>query len=87
MKKDFEEKIVFNQMIEELKDFKNEKLYRCPYCEKIIEWDDANYNPEENTFTCPLCNETYDETELECISIYDYIEEMYLTYKSINKEN
>lgn len=86
MKKEIEQQVVFNSILEELKEFKNKNLYRCPYCKKIFEWNDVNYNPEDGTFTCPKCTTTYDETELENISMYDYIEEIYLTYKGVNNE-
>ena len=80
MKKEFEQKIVFNEILEDLKQFKNKNLYRCPYCDAMIEWDDVNYNPEESTYTCPKCSETFAEEELQNISMYDYIEEIYLTF-------
>ena len=86
MKTDFEQSILLNGLSNDLKTFESKKLYRCPYCEKIHEWDDVNYNPEDGTFTCPKCTTTYDETELENISMYDYIEEIYLTYKGVNNE-
>ncbi len=88
MDKDLEKKLVINDLLDNLRQFKSETLHRCPCCEKIIEWDDVNYNPEERTYTCPHCNNTFDENELENISIYDYIEEIYLTYKTtIYREN
>lgn len=86
MKKEIEQQFVFNSILEELKEFKNRNLYRCPYCEKIFEWNDVNYNPEDSIFTCPKCTTAYEETELENISMYDYIEEIYLTYKGVNNE-
>jgi len=78
---EFEEKIIFEAIKEELKKFRNNSLYRCPDCEKIIEWDDTNYNPEEGTYTCPKCKTTYNESELEALSMYDIIEEMFLAFK------
>ena len=51
---EFEEKVVYEAIKDELKKFRNNSLYRCPHCEKIIEWNDANYNPEESTFTLAL---------------------------------
>ena len=86
MKKEIEQKIVFNEILEDLKQFKNKNLYRCPYCDAMIEWDDVNYNLEESTYICPICRETFDEKELQSVSFIDYIEEVFAVYKG-EKEN
>jgi len=86
MNKEFEKKIVLNEITNELNKFTNKDLYQCPYCEETFEWDDMNYNPEESSYTCPKCRVTFDETELQNISILDYIEEIYLTYKGVKNE-
>lgn len=78
---EFEEEVIFNAIKNELKNFRNNNLYRCSCCEKIIEWDDANYNPEEETYTCQKCKHTLNESELEALSIYELIEEMFLAFK------
>lgn len=83
---DYEEKIIFEAIKEELKKFRNNSLYRCPDCGKIIEWDDTDYNPEESSYTCPRCGSTYDENDLEALSVYDIIEEMFLAFKEKNDE-
>ena len=30
----------------------NGNFYRCPECGEIIEWNNANYNEDEYTYTC-----------------------------------
>ena len=88
MKTDFEQSILLNGLSNDLKTFESKKLYRCPYCEKIHEWDDVNYNPEENTYTCPLCKNTFEKSELEHINALEYFLDMFHNYKSLNyKEN
>ena len=81
-----EEKIILNGFREVLKHFTNNQLYRCPCCGKIIEWDDANYNPEDATYTCPKCGETFNEFTLQAISLYELIEEMFIAFKEKNDE-
>ena len=84
MKDDFEQSIILNQIIEEMKQFKNEKILRCPNCQKILEWDDGNFNPEDNTFTCQHCRFTEDESTFERIDLCDYVTEIYLTFRGEN---
>jgi predicted RNA-binding Zn-ribbon protein involved in translation (DUF1610 family) len=78
--------VLKNCILEEIKDdleqFKNENLICCPNCDKITKWDDVNYNPEENEYTCPNCQFTTCETDFFNVSILDYIEEIYLSYKT-----
>ena len=83
---EFEEEILYETIKDELKKFRNSNLYKCSYCEKFIEWDDANYNPEESTYICHICRETFDEKELQSVSFIDYIEEVFAVYKG-EKEN
>ena len=83
---EFEEEIVYETIKDELKKFRNSNLYKCSYCEKFIEWDDANYNPEESTYICPICRETFDEKELQSVSFIDYIEEVFSVYKGVNRK-
>lgn len=73
--------VIFNEITNELDNFKNENLYQCQHCGKIFEWNDVDYNPEENSYTCPECRTTFNEEELQNASVIDYIEEWYLTYK------
>lgn len=60
---------------------RNNSLYRCPHCEKIIEWNDANYNPEESTYICQKCKNTFEESELEALSMFEILEEMFIAFK------
>ena len=83
---EFEEEIVYETIKDELKKFRNSNLYKCSYCEKFIEWDDVNYNPEESTYICHICRETFDEKELQNVSFIDYVEEVFSVYKG-EKEN
>ena len=84
MKDDFEQSIILNQIIEEMKQFKNARILRCPNCQKILEWDDANFNPEDNTFICQHCRYTDDESNFERIDLCDYVAEIYLTFRGEN---
>jgi len=34
-------------------------LYRCPYCDHSITYDDLNLKPGENEIKCPFCKRTY----------------------------
>lgn len=51
--------------------------YRCPHCGEIIFWDDDQYNDEDALYTCPECGETFDECDLEPVSLYDYFSDVY----------
>jgi predicted RNA-binding Zn-ribbon protein involved in translation (DUF1610 family) len=57
---------------EEIESFCGNNKYRCPICGKILEWDDANYYPEESVYTCDACMSTFDEAQLEAIGIEDF---------------
>lgn len=50
---EFEEKVVYEAIKDELKKFRNNSLYRCPNCETIVEWNDVDYNPEESSLHLP----------------------------------
>ena len=78
---EFEEKVVYEAIKVELKKFRNNSLYRCPNCETIVEWNDANYNPEESTYTCPKCKDTFEESYLESLSMFEILEEMFIAFK------
>ena len=77
---------VINEILDDLKQFTSTKFYVCPYCDKHIEWDDADYYPEENLYICPKCRCEFNENELTELSAYDIFEEMYLNYKEKNNE-
>ena len=74
-----------NNILEEIKNdlqkFKHEDLKQCPYCSEVFEWDDVNYNPEESAYSCQKCKHTFNENELEALSIFDIIEEMFIAFK------
>ena len=80
-----EKEIVLSEMIKTFKEFKHKNLMRCPNCEKVIEWQDENYNPADNIYTCPKCRHEINEYEFEQISIVDYLEEMFLVFLSQEK--
>lgn len=84
--KEIYKKIVFDEIRETLDKFTSKSLYQCPCCEKIIEWDDANYYPDENSYTCPECMHSFDEDALQEITLLDYIEELFLRYKGDRNE-
>ncbi len=83
---DFEMNVLFEAIKSEMKRFKTDNLYRCPHCEKIIRWDDKNYYPEEGQYMCSKCGCLMDEDELQALSLYEVIDEMYLAFEEkINK--
>ena len=47
---------------------------------------ETNYNPEESTYTCPKCRQTFNENELLEVTLLDYITDLFITYKG-EKEN
>ena len=74
---EFEEKVVYAAIKDELKKFRNSSLYRCPHCEKIIEWNDANYNPEESIYTYQKRKNTFEKNESDALSVFIILEEMF----------
>ena len=60
------------QIAEEIESFCGKNKYRCPICGEIIEWDDANYNPEDALYTCEMCMSTFEEGNLEAVGIEDF---------------
>lgn len=61
-------------IVTEIEAYSESRMYRCPECGAIIEWDDERYAPDENAYTCPQCEMTFDADGLEALSIYDYLE-------------
>ena len=86
MNKELQEKITLNAIIEDLRKFEHKDLHQFPYCDETFEWNDADYNPEESPYTCPVCRQTFDKNELQNITFVDYIQETYLAYLR-SKEN
>lgn len=60
------------RIAEELDAIAAGRVYRCPECGEIIEWDNDQYNDDERTYTCPNCGKTLEENELEPFAMYDY---------------
>ena len=60
------------KIAEEIESFCGKNKYRCPICGEIIEWDDANYNPEDGLYTCEMCMSTFEEGNLEAVGIEDF---------------
>src|SRR5574344_3118081 len=60
------------QIALEIEHYTEDGWYKCPLCGGIIEWNDEFYDSNEGTYTCPHCEETFDENELEALSIYEY---------------
>ena len=81
MNKDLKEQIILSSIIDDLKKFEHKDLHQCPYCDEVFEWNDADYNPEDKTYTCPFCRNTFDESELESVSLMAYIEDIFMAYK------
>lgn len=65
------------RIAEELEAYAEGTVYRCPECGEIIEWDNEQYNDEEAEYTCQCCGETFDESDLEALSVYDFIADVY----------
>lgn len=65
------------RIAEELEAYAEGTVYRCPECGEIIEWDNEQYNDEEAEYTCQCCGETFDESDLEALSAYDFIADAY----------
>ena len=64
---------ICKRIAEEIESYCENKMKRCPQCEEKIEWDDAQYNPHNGEYTCPICGGKFDESELETLSVYDYL--------------
>ena len=78
--------VVFDEIKDTLEKFTSKNLYQCPNCESIDDWDDSNDNPEENTYTCKDCMQTFSEDELQEVTLLDYITDLFITYKG-DKDN
>ena len=81
MNKDLKEQSILSSIIDDLRKFEHKELHQCPYCDEVFEWNDADYNPEDKTYTCPFCRNTFDESELESVSLMAYIEDIFMAYK------
>ena len=54
----------------EIESYVNGEFYYCPECGEVITFDD------ESTCTCQECNASFDESDLEVLSIYDYLDDV-----------
>lgn len=62
---------------EELERYYNGEIYRCPECGETITFDNNQVNNEEGTYTCQECKATFEEHELESLSLYDYFDDVF----------
>lgn len=60
-------------IVNEIEAYCDRRMYRCPDCGEILEWSDDDYDLEESAYTCPHCGKTFDEDELDALSLYDYL--------------
>ena len=60
-----------------LEAYANGEIYRCPECGEIITFDNEQYDEEAGTYTCQECDETFEEYELEALSLYDYFDDVF----------
>lgn len=61
----------------ELEAYADGTVYRCPECGEVIRWNNSQYNDDDATYTCQHCGETFDESDLEALSVYDFIADAY----------
>lgn len=52
----------------------NGDFYRCPECGEWIRFDNDQYTGESDEYTCQECNATFDESDLEAVTFWDYFE-------------
>ena len=57
----------------EIKAYCDGRMYRCPVCNAVFEWNEDNYDADEHDYTCNSCGEAYDADDLEARSIWDYL--------------
>lgn len=62
---------------EELERYYNGEYYRCPECGETITFDNNQVNNEEGTYTCQECKATFEEHELESLSLWDYLNDVF----------
>lgn len=86
MKNKFEENVILNSIIDELRKFEHKDMYQCPNCDLYFSWDDVDYNPEEGIYICPHCKEIIQEEDLQSVNLIDYIEDVFMTYKGEYKD-
>ena len=85
MTKELDSIPMLTDLKDELKKYVGKNIYRCPLCEKTFEWDDYYYNPEESLYTCPCCLTDMNESDLENVNVYEFLEDMFIAYKEKNQ--
>lgn len=60
----------------DLEAYASGEMYRCPECGEIITFNNDQLNNEEGLYTCQECNATFEEHELEALSLYDYFDDV-----------
>lgn len=65
------------RIAEELEAYADGTVYRCPECGEVIRWDNEQYNDDKGTYTCDCCGTSFDESDLESLSILDFIQDAY----------
>lgn len=68
-----ENREICKTIAEQIEAYCDSAMYRCPECRAVFAWNDAQYRPEESEYTCPACKVTYDEDDLQALSLYDYL--------------
>lgn len=71
-KKNLDNRNTCKRIAEELDAIATGRVYRCPECGELIEWDNDQYNDSERTYTCPNCGKAFEESELDPFAMYDY---------------
>ena len=61
----------------DLEAYASGEMYRCPECGEIITFNNDQLNNEEGLYTCQECNATFEEHELESLSLYDYFDDVF----------
>lgn len=61
----------------DLEAYASSEMYRCPECGEAITFDNEQFNGEAGTYTCQECDATFEEHELEILSLYDYFDDCY----------
>ena len=84
---EFEEKVVYEAIKDEFKSLETIVYTDVHTVKKIIEWNDANYNPEESTYNCQKCKDTFEESEFEALSMFEILEEMFIAFRENTMSN
>lgn len=65
------------RIAKELEAYADGTAYRCPECGEVIRWSNEQYNDDEGTYTCDCCRASFDESDLESLSVLDFIQDAY----------